>query len=147
MLDGVTDMTGKSSNTPPLPHGARHRLLGTTAGLLALFVVAALVAVRPWMFRSAELRHGVRSGATPDVAATGAGAPAGRQNACEPKARVLELARKAVGPEYHADAVPRMDVRGEHCEVLLWRLPKTPGAYRVVTINQVGAVVSVRRGM
>jgi hypothetical protein len=147
VLDGVTDMTDKLSNTPPLPQRSRHRLLATTAGLLALFFVAALVAVRLWVFDSAETRHGVRGGRNPDVPAKGAGAPAGRQNPCEPKGRVLEVARRAVGPEYRPDAAPRMDARGEHCEVVLWRLPKVPGGYRVVTINRVGDVVSGRPGL
>ena len=65
---------------------------------------------------------------------------------CAPRDRLVEVARQAVGPEYRNREAATMDAIGNVCQVVLWRLPKTPGGYRVVTIDARGKVLSVLPG-
>jgi hypothetical protein len=72
---------------------------------------------------------------------------ASRTSPCEPKDHVLETARRAAGTDYRHEVDPRMEVEGDTCTIVLWRLPKTPGGYRVVTVDADGDVTSIRPGL
>ena len=68
------------------------------------------------------------------------------RNPCTPKARVIEIARAAAGPDYRQDPAPRVRRDGDTCLVAVWRIPKAPGGFRLVTIGGDGKVLRVEAG-
>jgi hypothetical protein len=74
---------------------------------------------------------------------------------CVPTERYVEAAKSAARMSGAVEAkvsaetnikAKRADER-HTCVVILWRLPKKPGGYRIVTLTTDGRVVSVKRGM
>jgi hypothetical protein len=118
------------------------------AALPALLILLTLVSVplRVFPVRVGGASAGDEAKAC-NVPAIGVAATMAPNGPCQPRSRILEVARRAAGPEYRADTTPRMQVDGDTCSVLLWRLPKKPGGYRIVTVDAHGRVVSVRPGL
>jgi hypothetical protein len=130
--------------TPMLtPHPSRPGSMVAFVALPAFLILLTLVSV-PLRIFPVGARH---SPPGDDVRGDTDVAGPAQEGPCKPRSRILKTARRAVGPEYRQEAAPQMDVREGTCEVLLWRLPKTPGGYRVVRVDSNGKVVSVRPGM
>src|SRR5258706_10469768 len=70
----------------------------------------------------------------------------GATDPCQPRKQVVETARAAAGRQYRQDQSPMLSRDGTACVVTLWRIPKTPGGYRTVTIGAKGKVLSVDAG-
>ena len=143
----MSGSTRKRLTAMLIPHPSRPGSIVAFVALPALLILLTLVSVPIRVFP-------VRVEPIPadDIKPSGApvgdvAAPYGREGPCEPKSRVLYVARRAAGPEYYGEAAPQMDVVGDTCEVLLWRLPKRPGGYRIVKVDASGRVVRVQPGL
>jgi hypothetical protein len=76
--------------------------------------------------------------------------PSIRQPAALTEAQILVIARQAVATndtwlERAEFATPKQRPDGSW-SVLVWRLPKTPGGYRVISISEQGQVTGYFRG-
>ena len=157
-------VTRDRRTTVLIPHPSRPGSMVAFVALPAFLILLTLVSV-PLRILPVDVTHsptvddagrpaaGARSGtgeepiASPSGTAATAAAASGGGSPCEPRSRVLEVATRAAGRAYRQDAAPQLDVVGDTCEVLLWRLPKKPGGYRVVVVDASGKVVSVRPGI
>src|SRR5262245_32685383 len=102
--------------------------------LPALLILLTLVSVGLRVIpvsKTAPAADGVRASA-PVPGFTGT---QGQHGPCEPRAQVLEAARRAAGPDYYGEAAPQMAVVGNRCQVLLWRLPQKPGGFLIVELD------------
>jgi hypothetical protein len=155
----------RDRHTPILmPHPSRPGSMVAFVGLPAFLILLTLVSV-PLRIFPIGVRHSpaaedagrASDGSLSEGGAEGLSSPVVRgvtdatgspdKGPCEPRNRVLEIARRAAGPAYSQDVAPRMEVEGGTCAISLWRIPKTPGGHRVVIIDASGKVVSVRPGM
>jgi hypothetical protein len=144
----VSRSTRKRRTAMLIPHPSRPGSMVAFVALPALLILLTLVSVPlrvfPVRVEQTPTADDVKAASGPVQAVGAASRP---HSPCEPKGRVLEAARRAAGPDYYGEAAPQMDVVGDTCEVLLWRLPKRPGGYRIVKVDASGRVVRVWPGL
>ena len=139
----------RERRTPMLtPHPSHPGSMVAFVALPAFLILLTLVSVPLRIFPVGANRvPAVDDAKGSDALARGGAAESPPNGPCEPSSLVLEAARRAAGPDYRHEAAPQMDVEGNTCVVLLWRLPKRPGGYRIVRVDASGRVMSVRPGL